>query len=76
MLGGIWLDLRMFSTAVQKVLRALPFSHAVESVRAAAAGEGAKMAAELVWTALWAAALLGLAWVVFIRRKRAGKLTA
>lgn len=76
MLGGIWLDLRMFSTAVQKVLRALPFSHAVESVRAAAAGEGAKMAAELVWTVLWAAALLGLAWVVFIRRKRAGKLTA
>ncbi len=74
--GGIWFDLRMFSDTMQKVLYALPFAPAVDTARAAYAGDWASMRPHLLVTVLWAAGMLALTIWLFHRRKENGKLTA
>lgn len=72
-LSGIWFDVKLVGGAFAKVADALPFIHAVEAARAAAAGNAAALPGHLAVVAAYAAALLALAVFAFRRNMRGGK---
>jgi ABC-2 type transport system permease protein len=69
-LSGIWFDLQLVGGAFAAVAEALPFVHAVEAVRAAAAGDYGRIFPHLVWVIGYAAAVFVLAILVFRRRMK------
>ena len=71
--SGIWFDVRLVGGAFEKIARVLPFIHAVEAARAAAAGNLAALPGHLFIVAVYALALMALAVVAFMRTMRGGK---
>lgn len=69
-LSGIWFDLDLVGGVFKKVAYCLPFVHAVEMERAALAGELAGIFPHLWWVLGYAAALLILAVVLFLRQMK------
>lgn len=69
--SNIWFDTAMVGGVFQKVADVLPFSHAVNVARAAAAGDYAAIFPDLWWVIAYAAAMLAAAVAVFsVRLKR------
>ncbi len=69
--SNIWFDTAMVGGVFQKVADVLPFSHAVNAARAAAAGDYAAIFPDLWWVIAYAAAMLAAAVAVFsVRLKR------
>ena len=69
-LSGIWFDLELVGGAFQKIAYALPFVHAVEMERAVLAGDFAGIFPHLCWVVGYAAVLLILAIVLFLRQMK------
>ena len=69
-LSGIWFDLDLVGDAFRKAAHALPFVHAVELERAALAGDFAGIFPHLWWVLGYAAALLILAVLLFLRQMK------
>ncbi len=67
-LSGIWFDLELVGGVFKKVAYALPFVHAVELERAVLAGEWTSIVGHLCWVLGYAAVLLLLAVLVFLRQ--------
>ena len=72
-LSGVWFDVKLVGGFFYKIANALPFIHAVEAARAAAAGNAAALPALLAVVCAYAAALLALAIFFFTRTMRGGK---
>lgn len=72
-LSGIWFDVKLVGGVFAKIADVLPFIHAVEAARAAAAGNLAALPGHLAVVAAYAAALLALAVFAFLRTMRGGK---
>lgn len=69
-LSGIWFDLDLVGGGFQKISYALPFVHAVDMERAVLAGDFAGMFPHLWWVLGYAATLLILAVLLFLRQMR------
>ena len=69
-LSGIWFDLELVGGVFKKVAYALPFVHAVELERAVLAGEWTSIVGHLCWVLGYAAVLLLLAVLVFLRQMK------
>ena len=67
-LSNIWFDTAMVGGVFQKIADALPFSHAVNAARFAAAGEFGNIMPELWWVIGYALAMLIAAIIVFSRK--------
>ena len=72
-LSGIWFDVKLVGGAFVKIANVLPFIHAVEGARAAAAGNVAALPAHIAVVCAYAAVLLILAVFAFRRTMRGGK---
>lgn len=72
-LSGIWFDVKLVGGAFTALANALPFLHAVEAARAAAAGRTGALPGHLTVVAAWSAATLILAILAFRRAMRGGK---
>lgn len=70
LLSGAWFPLELMSGKFKQVCYLLPFAHAVDAVRAAAAGSYGEILPHLVPVLLYAAALAALAAVLFRRKMR------
>ncbi len=68
--SGIWFDLDLVGGAFKKLAYALPFVHAVEIERAVLAGDFAGVFPHLWWVLGYAAALLILAVLLFLRQMK------
>ncbi len=71
--SGIWFDVKLVGGFFAKLANALPFIHAVEAARAAAAGDLAALPGHLAVVAGYALALMILAVFAFTRVMRGGK---
>lgn len=69
-LSGVWFDLELAGTAVKKISYALPFVHAVEMERAVLSGDFAGIFPHLWWVLGYAALLLAVAVLLFLRQIR------
>lgn len=69
-LSGIWFDLELVGGAFRKIAYALPFVHAVDMERALLAGNYAGALPHLWWVLGYAAALLLLAVLLFLRQMK------
>ena len=69
-LSGIWFDLDLVGGTFKKIAYALPFVHAVEMERAALAGDFAGLFPHLWWVLGYAAVLLVLAVLLFLRQMK------
>lgn len=69
-LSGIWFDLNLVGGVFQKIAYALPFFHAVEVERAALAGDFAGIFPHIWWVLGYAAVLLVLAVMSFLRQMK------
>ena len=69
-LSGVWFDLNLVGGAFKKIAYALPFVHAVDMERAALAGDLGGIFPHLWWVLGYAAALLGLAVLCFLRQMK------
>lgn len=69
-LSGIWFDLDLVGGTFKKIAYALPFVHAVELERAALAGDFARLFPHLWWVLGYAAVLLVLAVLLFLRQMK------
>lgn len=69
-LSGIWFDLDLVGGAFQKIAYALPFVHAVDMERAVLAGDLAGVFPHLWWVLGYAAVLLALAVLLFLRQMK------
>lgn len=69
-LSGIWFDLDLVGGVFKKIAYALPFVHAVDLQRAIVAGDFAGMLPHLWWVLGYAAALLVLAVLLFLRQMK------
>lgn len=69
-LSGVWFDLDLVGGAFRKIAYALPFVHAVELERAVLAGDFAGAFPHLWWVLGYAAALLALAVLLFLRQMK------
>ena len=69
-LSGIWFDLDLVGGVFQKIAYALPFVHAVEMERAALAGDFAGIFPHIWWVLGYAAVLLVLAVMSFLRQMK------
>ncbi len=69
-LSGIWFDLELVGGVFKKIAYALPFVHAVEMERAAVSGDFSGIFPHLWWVLGYAAALLVLAVLTFLRRMK------
>ncbi len=69
-LSGIWFDVSLVGGAFEAVANVLPFAHAVEAVRAAAAGDYGRIFPHLWWVIGYALVVFVLAVLVFRRRMR------
>lgn len=70
LLGGAWFPLELMSGKFKQVCDLLPFSHAVDAVRAAAAGSYGEIFPHLAMVLAYAAALAALAALLFRRKMR------
>ena len=69
-LSGIWFDLDLVGGAFKKISYALPFVHAVDMERAVLAGNFAGVFPHIWWVLGYAAILLILAVLLFLRQMR------
>ena len=69
-LSGIWFDLELVGGTFQKIAHLLPFVHAVEMERAVLAGNFRDALPHLWWVLGYAAALLVLAVLLFLRQMK------
>ena len=69
-LSGVWFDLNLVGGVFQKIAYALPFVHAVEVERAALAGDFAGIFPHIWWVLGYAAVLLVLAVMSFLRQMK------
>ena len=69
-LSGIWFDLNLVGGSFQKIAHLLPFVHAVEMERAVLAGNFADVLPHLWWVLGYAAVLLVLAVLCFLRQMK------
>ena len=69
-LSGVWFDLDLVGGAFKKIAYALPFVHAVDMERAVLAGDFAGVFPHLWWVLGYAAALLMLAVLLFLRQMK------
>ena len=69
-LSGIWFDLALMGGVFQKMAYVLPFVHAVEMERAALSGDFSGVICHLPWVLGYAAVLLVLAVVFFLRQMK------
>jgi len=69
-LSGVWFDLNLVGGAFKKIAYALPFVHAVDMERAALAGDFGGIFPHLWWVLGYAAVLLGLAVLCFLRQMK------
>ncbi len=69
-LSGVWFDLDLVGGTFKKIAYALPFVHAVEMERAALAGNLSSMFPHIWWVLGYAAALLTLAVLLFLRQMK------
>ena len=67
-LSGVWFDLDLVGGAFKRIAYALPFVHAVEMERAVLAGDFAGAFPHLWWVLGYAAVLLSLAVLLFLRQ--------
>ena len=69
-LSGVWFDLDLVGGAFKKIAYALPFAHAVEMERAILAGDFSGIFSHLWWVLGYAAVLLVLAVLLFLRQMK------
>ena len=69
-LSGVWFDLDLVGGAFKKISYALPFVHAVDMERAVLAGDFAGIFPHIWWVLGYAAVLLILAVLLFLRQMR------
>ena len=69
-LSGVWFDLDLVGGVFKKIAYALPFVHAVDMERAVLAGDFAKVFPHIWWVLGYAAVLLILAVLLFLRQMR------
>ena len=69
-LSGVWFDLDLVGGAFKKIAYALPFAHAVEMERAILAGDFSGIFPHLWWVLGYAAVLLVLAVLMFMRQMK------
>ncbi|MBE6638094.1 MAG: ABC transporter permease [Ruminococcaceae bacterium] len=69
-LSGIWFDLDLVGGAFKKIAYALPFVHAVDMERAVIAGNFADIFPHIWWVLGYAAIILVLAVLLFLRQMR------
>ena len=69
-LSGVWFDLDLVGGAFKKIAYALPFAHAVETERAILAGDFSGIFPHLWWVLGYAAILLVLAVIMFLRQMK------
>ena len=69
-LSGVWFDLELVGGTFKKISYALPFVHAVEVERAALAGNFAAVLPHLWWVLGYAAVLLVLAILCFLKQMK------
>ena len=69
-LSGIWFDLELVGGAFKKIAYALPFVHAVELERAVLAGNFSGIFPHLWWVLGYAAVLLAIAVLLFLRQMK------
>lgn len=69
-LSGVWFDLDLVGGAFKRIAYALPFVHAVEMERAVLAGDFAGAFPHLWWVLGYAAVLLSLAVLLFLRQMK------
>ena len=69
-LSGIWFDLDLVGGVFKKVAYALPFVHAVDLQRAILAGDFAGMFPHIWWVLGYAAGLLAVAVLLFLRQMK------
>lgn len=69
-LSGVWFDLELVGGAFKKIAYVLPFVHAVEMERSVLAGDFAGAFPHLWWVLGYAAILLLLAVLLFLRQMR------
>ncbi len=69
-LSGIWFDLDLVGGAFKKIAYTLPFVHAVEMERAVLAGDYSAVFPHLWWVLGYAAILLVLAVLLFLRQMK------
>lgn len=69
-LSGVWFDLDLVGGAFKKIAYALPFAHAVEMERAILAGDFSGIFPHLWWVLGYAAVLLVLAALMFMRQMK------
>ena len=69
-LSGVWFDLDLVGGAFKKIAYALPFVHAVEMERAVLVGDFSGVFPHLWWVLGYAAVLLFLAVLVFLRQRQ------
>ena len=69
-LSGVWFDLDLVGGAFKKIAYALPFAHAVEMERAILVGDFSGIFPHLWWVLGYAAVLLVLAALMFMRQMK------
>ena len=69
-LSGVWFDLNLVGGVFKKIAYVLPFVHAVEMERAALLGDFSGMFPHLWWVLGYAAVLLTLAVLLFLRQMK------
>ncbi len=69
-LSGVWFDLNLIGGTFKKIAYALPFVHAVEIERAVLAGDMGGVFPHLWWVLGYAAVLLVLAVLLFLRQMK------
>lgn len=69
-LSGIWFDLELVGGVFKKIAYALPFVHAVDMERAVLAGDFAGIFPHIWWVLGYAAVLLVLAVLLFLRQMK------
>lgn len=69
-LSGVWFDLELVGGAFKKIAYALPFVHAVEMERSALSGDFAGIFPHIWWVLGYAAVLLALAVLCFLRQMK------
>ena len=68
--SGVWFDLNLVGGAFKKIAYTLPFVHAVEMERAVLAGDFAGIFSHIWWVLGYAAVLLMLAVLLFLRQMK------
>ena len=69
-LSGTWFDIGLVGGTFEEIAKLLPFCHAVDAGRYALAGEYGKVLPELVWVIGYAAMVMVLAVLVFMRKMK------